>query len=82
MCRLLIGDEIADSLAVPRSSWRYMLPLVRRLVSSVELVRANVPFGDVPAVWAGTRYWDRVVDVGLAGAAAEFALPQSLSRAA
>jgi len=51
-------------------------------VSSVELVREKVPFGDVPAVWAGTRYWDRVVEIGLAGAMAEFGLPQGLARAA
>ena len=65
-----------------RTSWRYMVPFVRRLVSSVELVRERVPFGDVPAVWAGTRYWDRVVEIGLAGAMAEFGLPQALARAA
>lgn len=82
MCRELLGDETADALALPRTSWRYMVPFVRRLVSSVELVRERVPFGDVPAVWAGTRYWDRVVEVGLAGALAEFGLPQSLARAA
>jgi hypothetical protein len=82
MCRELLGDATADALALPRTSWRYMVPFVRRLVSSVELVRERVPFGDVPAVWAGTRYWDRVVEVGLAGAMAEFGLPQTLARAA
>jgi hypothetical protein len=82
MCRELLGDEMADALAVPRTSWRYLVPFVRRLVSSVELVRERVPFGDVPAVWAGTRYWDRVVEIGLAGATAEFGLPQGLGRAA
>jgi hypothetical protein len=82
LCRSLIGDEVADHLAIPRTSWRYMVPFVRRLVSSVELVRETVPFADVPAVWAGTRYWDRVVEVGLAGAMAEFGLPQGLARAA
>lgn len=82
MCRELLGEEMADKLAVPRTSWRYMVPFARRLVSSVELVRERVPFADVPAVWAGRRYWDRVVEVGLAGAMAEFALPQSLARAA
>jgi hypothetical protein len=80
MCRTLLGGELADKLAVPRTPWRYMVPFVRRLVSSVELVRENVPFGDVPAVWAGTRYWDRVVEIGLAGAMAEFGLPQALAR--
>jgi len=82
MCRELLGDETADALGVQRTSWRYMVPFVRRLVSSVELVRERVPFGDVPAVWAGTRYWDRVVEIGLAGAMAEFGLPQALARAA
>jgi hypothetical protein len=82
MCRSLIGDEMADQLGVSQTSWRYAVPLARRLVSSMELVREKVPFGDVPALWAGTRYWDRVVDLGLARAAAELALPQRLSRAA
>jgi len=82
MCRELLGDEAAEKLAVPRSSWRYMMPFVRRLVSSVELVRETVPFGDVPALWAGTRYWDRVVELGLAGATVDFGLPQKLARAA
>ena len=82
MCRELLGEEAADKLAVPRTSWRYMVPFARRLVSSVELVRETVPFADVPAVWAGRRYWDRVVELGLAGAMAEFALPQALARAA
>ena len=82
MCRSLLGDERADQLGVAQTSWRHMVPFARRLVSSMELVREAVPFGDVPALWAGTRYWDRVVDLGLAGAAAELALPQRLSHAA
>lgn len=82
MCRHLIGDERADAVGLPHTSWKYMMPFVRRLVSSVELVRETVPFADVPAVWAGTRYWDRVVEIGLAGAMAEFGLPQGLARAA
>jgi hypothetical protein len=81
MCRSLLGDITADQLGVSSSSWRYVLPFARRLVSSMELVRENVPFGDVSALWAGTRYWDRVVDLGLAGAA-ELKLPERLSHAA
>ncbi len=82
MCRALVGDETADRLAVPSTSWRYMVPLLKRLVASVDLVRARMPFAEAPALWAGTRYWDRVVEAGLAGAAAEFVLPQRLARAA
>ncbi len=79
MCRSLLGDETADQLGVSQTSWRYMVPFARRLVSSMELVRENVPFGDVPALWAGTRYWDRVVVLGRAG---ELALPKRLAKAA
>jgi hypothetical protein len=79
MCRSLLGDTMADQLGVTQTSWRYMVPLARRLVSSMELVREKVPFGDVPALWAGTRYWDRVVDLGLAGALTELALPHRLA---
>jgi hypothetical protein len=79
MCRSLVGETTADKLGVPRTSWRYMVPLARRLVSSMELVREKVPFGDVPALWAGTRYWDRVVELGLAGALTELALPRRLA---
>jgi hypothetical protein len=82
MCRALIGDARADALGVPGNTWRFSLPIMRRLVSSVELVRERVPFGDVPAVWVGTRYWDRVAALGFAGATTEFPLPQKLSRAA
>jgi hypothetical protein len=79
MCRSLLGDTTADQLGVSQTSWRYMVPLARRLVSSMELVREKVPFGDVPALWAGTRYWDRVVELGLAGAITELALPHRLA---
>lgn len=82
MCRALLGDELADDLAVPRTPWRYMVPLVRQLVSSMEMVRLRVPYGDVPARWAGSRYWDRVVEEGLSEATAAFGLPTGLARAA
>ena len=79
MCRELVGDELADKLAVPRTSWRLAVPLVRRLVSGAELVRESVPFTDRHARAAGNRYWERVVEVGLAGATAEFGLPERLA---
>jgi hypothetical protein len=81
MCRSLLGDTMADHLGVAETSWRYAVPFARRLVSSMELVRANLPFGDDYALSAGTRYWERVVDLGLAGAA-ELGLPGHLARAA
>jgi hypothetical protein len=82
MCRSLLGDAMADQLDVSQTSWRYLVPFARRFVASMELVREKVPFGDVPALWAGTRYWDRVVELGLAGAVTELALPHRLAHAA
>lgn len=82
MCRSLLGDAMADRLDVSQTPWRYLVPFARRFVASMELVREKVPFGDVPALWAGTRYWDRVVELGLAGAVTELALPHRLAHAA
>jgi hypothetical protein len=81
MCRALIPQEMADHLAVPHTPWRYVVPLVRQLVSSMERVRTHVPLCDVPAMWAGTRYWNRVVAEGLADGAT-FGLPKGLAHAA
>ena len=78
MCRHLIGDELADALDVPRTPWRLAVPVLQRLVRGAELVRSSVPFANGPATAVGNRYWDRVVEVGLAGATAEFALPERL----
>jgi hypothetical protein len=79
LCRALIGAELADKLGVPMSSWRRMMPVIRRLVSGAELVREAVPFVGVPALRSGARYWDRVVEVGLTNATMEFGLPQRLA---
>jgi hypothetical protein len=78
ICRELIGDELADKLGVERTTWRYTMPALKRLVSSVERFRNAVPFADRSALAVGTHYWDRVVEVGLKGATAEFMLPDKL----
>ncbi len=82
LCRELIGKEIADQLAVPRSSFRYAMPMVRRLVGGVERFTRAVPFAERGAIVAGTHYWDRVVEIGLQGATYEFALPSALGSVA
>jgi len=78
VCRELIGDELADKLGVQRTPLRYAMPVLRRLVRSVEHVRQRVPFAERSAVAVGARYWDRVVEIGLQGATAEFGLPSHL----
>jgi hypothetical protein len=82
VCRELIGDELADKLGVRRSHLRYAMPIIKRLVRSAERFTLAVPYGEQAAVAAGTRYWDKVVEVGLRGVAADFGLPQRLGRAA
>ncbi len=77
VCRELIGDELADKLDVPRTPIRHAMPMIKRLVATSERVRRNVPFADRTAVAMGSRYWDRVVEVGLRGATYEFPLPKS-----
>lgn len=81
LCRHLVGEELADGLAVPRTSWRFAVRIVHRLVTAGEMVRTTMPFAEDTAVAVGTRYWDRVVEIGLAGATAEFGLPDRLAAA-
>ncbi len=81
MCRHLVGEELADALAVPRTPWRFAVGIVQRLVRGAELVRQSVPFADEQAIAVGNRYWDRVIEIGLAGATAEFTLPERLAAA-
>lgn len=78
LCRELVGDELADQLRVPRNTFRYAMPMVRRLVGGVERFTRAVPFAERGAIAAGTHYWDRVVEIGLQGATYEFALPSAL----
>lgn len=78
ICRELVGDDLADKLAVPRQSARHALPIIKRFVGAVERVSRVVPFGERSAVVVGTHYWDRVVEIGLQGATYEFPLPETL----
>jgi hypothetical protein len=78
VCREIVGDELADKLGVERTPLRYAMPVLRQLVRSVEQVRHRLPLAERSAVAAGARYWDRVIEVGLQGATAEFGLPSQL----
>jgi hypothetical protein len=79
VCRELIGDELADKLDVPVTSIRYAMPMVKRLITGVERFSRVLPFAHDKAVVVGSRYWDRVLEVGLQGATYEFPLPKSLA---
>jgi ER-bound oxygenase mpaB/B'/Rubber oxygenase, catalytic domain len=79
LCRELMGDELAEHLGVERTRWRLTVPILRRVVATAERIRGSVPGADRTALTTGTRYWDRVVEVGLAGVTAEFKLPDRLA---
>ncbi len=79
--RGLIGDELADKLALPKNAWRFSVPMVRRVVVTAENVRIRSGWADRTAYVTGVRYWDKVVELGLAGATAEFGLPERLALA-
>lgn len=81
VCRELIGDELADALEVPRSTYRYALPMLKRIVRRIGRVTKRLPFAERGAVAVGARYWDRVVEIGLQGATYEFTLPERLAAA-
>lgn len=79
ICRTLLGDEMADALAVPKTPATLAMPVVRRLVRAWETVRTRVPAVDARTHEAGRLYWDRIVALGLGGEDAEFAMPSELA---
>lgn len=78
--RHLIGDELADKLEIASSPVRFAaMPIMKRVVGTVERLTRAVPYGERSAILLGTQYWDRVVEIGLQGATYEFPLPKSLA---
>ena len=76
--RMLCGDELAAKLGVSRTPLALAGPLVRRLVHTGDVVMRVVPGAEDRALASGLRYWDRVIALGVAGANAEFGLPEKL----
>ncbi len=77
MGRALLGDALADELGIEQTRFSLIVPLVKRMVRGSEIVRGSVSVAEQRALVAGRRYWDRVVEMGLTGAA-EFAPPTRL----
>jgi hypothetical protein len=80
--RVLLGEEMADALAVPRTPFAHVIPVMRSLNLAAEQVRMRVPAAHRRAIENGEKYWDRVIQIGLAGATAEFRPPARLAAAA
>jgi hypothetical protein len=81
MARELLGHALADELELPITPMRFLIPPIKGLVSAMEVLRELSPLAHRAAIDVGTRYWARVVEIGLGGATYEFGLPQRLSLA-
>ena len=80
LCRMLVGDEVADELAIaPEPGWRRALAAVPVLVDGFERMRGRVPALDQRARSLGRRYWSFVVRVSLGDKPARFARPERLA---
>jgi hypothetical protein len=82
LARGLLGEQMADALGVPRTPLGRVVSVIRGISAATEPLRRRVPAVHERAILAGQRYWDRVVEIGLAGATAEFRPPERLAVAA
>jgi hypothetical protein len=78
LSRFLMGDEYAEALGYPRTRWRFALPALRAVLARADAVRRGVPFGDRLALDAGQRYWEQLLEAGIAGTPVTFALPEEM----
>lgn len=76
--RSLLGDAMADALDLPRGAARFIVPGVRRVLGRMERVGRRVPGYDERLIRAGRRYWDRTIELALAGRIAQFMPPTEL----
>ena len=79
ICRGLLGDVLADQLAIPPTPLRHLVPTVRAVVATLEQARRRSPRLEAALVRLGERYWDTVVSRGLHDSIHDFALPQRLA---
>jgi hypothetical protein len=78
VCRLLLGEAMADALALPRPRFAGLARLVRpaaRLASQVN----RLPLVRDWALAAGDRYWDAAVAEGRGEGSATYAPPDQLA---
>ena len=80
LCRMLIGDVVADQLGVDQAPvLSTLLPAVPKTIATVEQVRQVVPAIVESQRELGRRYWTWVEEVSLGGRPARFARPQGLA---
>jgi hypothetical protein len=77
--RYLLGDSLADALGYPNNGWKIALPALRPVLRVAHVAAQRTNLGRTFAAKVGVRHWSTVVDTGLAGTPATFALPVTLA---
>lgn len=78
LARELLGDELAEQLAIPKTPLRMALPVARTLVKRLNVLR-KLPSGRQMAAQRGERYWAWILENQPSGAV-ELTLPMELMR--
>ncbi|MDC3955793.1 oxygenase MpaB family protein [Polyangium jinanense] len=72
LSRHLVGEDLANALAYPRTSWRHVTPLLRGMNMMMNSVERRVPESRDALYRFGLEAWERVIENGLAGIPAAF----------
>jgi hypothetical protein len=79
ICRGLLGDDVADQLAIDDDVGRYIVPAIAAVTRRTEkLRRALGPIGDAQALRRGLAHWETSIAIGERGKKAEFGPPERL----
>jgi mpaB/rubber oxygenase-like protein len=79
VCRHLIGDDLADELAIPRPPLQSLTHAVRPFAGLIAGI-SRLPLWRSLAALIGDRYWDAAVAEGLGTATADYHPPRALAR--
>ncbi|HVK67272.1 MAG TPA: oxygenase MpaB family protein [Polyangium sp.] len=72
LSRHLVGEDLANALAYPRTSWRHIAPVLRGMNMMMNSFQRRVPESRDTLYRFGLEAWERVIENGLAGIPAAF----------
>lgn len=75
----LIGEERARALGYPRTRRRWIVPALRPLISTLDLIRSLTPGGRQLMDAFGARGWEMAIERALAGPPPDFRLMDRLT---
>lgn len=78
LSRHLLGEQYADWLGYPKTPWRHAVRVFQSMNVGAGAVLARATGLPFARVERGVRYWRFVVDTGLRGVPATFAMPEGV----